>query len=154
MLRNWFIAVGLLALLGGCQTMPQSTLPQGAIYHFVAIWLQDPSDVNARQRIAQQTETWRTYPGVLDVAYGDGLPDERTVVQDYDYGVLIIFQNDAALRAYEADPEHQQAIRNVLGPVSSQVMVYDFQVPEGTLGGVERSELRNRQYRRYQEFSN
>lgn len=140
-------------LMAGCQTMPQAETSPSAIYHFVAVWLKDPNDADARQRIAAQTEAWRNYPGVVNVAYGDGLPGERVVVQDYDYGVLIVFENDAALRAYETDPEHQQAIREVLGPVAEKVLVYDFRSLEGTTGGYDRSEMRDRQYRRYSELA-
>lgn len=140
--------------LTGCQTMPSADLPSdGLVYHFVAVWLKNPDDASARERIATQTEAWRDFPGVVDVAYGDGLAGERKIVQDYDYGVLLIFESEAALRHYEQDPEHQRAIKEVLAPLAAKVQVFDFVAPEGTTGGLSRSELRKRQYRHYAVFA-
>ncbi len=140
--------------LAGCQTMPSADLPSGGlVYHFVAVWLKNPEDTAARERIGKQSTAWRDFPGVVHVAYGDGLPGGRKIVQDYDFGVLMVFENEAALRAYEADPTHQQAIREVLSPVAAKVQVFDFTTPEMEAGGLSRAELRKRQYRHYRVFA-
>lgn len=148
------IAIGLLSLLAACQTMPpeESSQTGREVYHFVAVWLKEPADQQALERLKQQCENWRGFPGVLAVTWGDAIAGQRAVVQDYDFGVLIIFESESALRAYEQDPTHQQAIREVLAPAASQVRVYDFLAPAGTESGLDRSELRKRQYRHYQEF--
>ncbi len=149
-----FIALGLLSLLSACQTLPHGETTSTEVAHFVAVWLKDPADQQARERIAEQTMAWRSYPGVLLSTSGGALPSERKVVQDYDYGVLMVFESEAALRAYEQDPEHQQAIRDVLAPVAAKVQVYDFLNTGGTTPSLDRSELRKRQYQHYREFAN
>ncbi|WP_309382939.1 Dabb family protein [Cerasicoccus frondis] len=154
MLRANFIIIGLFMALAGCQTMPTADLSNGGhVYHFVAVSLKDPADSEARERIAEQSEAWKDYPGVISVAHGVGIPGERKVVQNYDYGVLMVFESEAALRAYEQDPTHQEAIRTILAPVASNVQVYDFQTPESPRGGLTREELRKRQYQHYREMS-
>ncbi|MBK1859177.1 Dabb family protein [Cerasicoccus arenae] len=156
MLRTCFIAMGLFAMLAGCQTMPsaESSPEPGAVFHFLAIWLKDPTDQAARERIATQTEAWRDYPGVISTVCGQGLPGERTIVQNYDLGVMIVFTNEAALRAYEQDPAHQHIIREILAPAAEKVMIYDFLVSNEAATGVSRAILRQRQYQHYREFAN
>lgn len=150
------MALGLFAALSACQTMPP---PEDAapVAHFVAVWLRDPADITARERLAAQTEAWRTFPGVLFVACGDAVPGMRPVNRDHDFGVLIVFADEAALRAYETDPAHEQAVREVLRPLVARVEVFDFQladVPTNGETGLPRAVLRKRQYRRYSEFAN
>ncbi|MEO0796554.1 MAG: Dabb family protein [Verrucomicrobiota bacterium] len=130
MRRLSIICFGLLVLLGGCQTMPSSdsAVPSGAVYHFVAIWLKNPEDESARAAIAEKCVLWRSYPGVRSVTFGQGLPGGRSIVQDYDMGILMVFKSEAALRKYEQDPAHKEAVKTVLAPVAAKVQVYDFKV--------------------------
>jgi len=153
MLR-WIIALGLLTLLAACQSMPPAESPTSAVVHFVAVWLKDPADAAARERIEEKVEQWRDYPGVLSSECGPALPGTRAVVQDYDLGVLMVFASEAALRQYEQDEAHQQAVREILAPAAAKVQVYDFLLPAGTKPGVDRSTLRDRQYQHYQQFAN
>lgn len=127
--------------------------PKAAVYHFVAIWLKNPADQAALERIMEQAEAWRDYPGVLSVDWGNAVPSDRPVVQDYDLGVLMVFVNEEALRAYEQDPEHQKAIREILAPAAEKVEVFDFLTSASHSNGVDRAELRKRQLRHYQVFA-
>lgn len=121
-----FAIISLLSL-SGCQTPLAYKAPSKAVYHFVAIWLNDPDDAAAREAIIEVTHAFRGIPGVLIADAGDRLADTRPiVVSDYDIGVLILFESEAALRAYQTHPLHVQASTEVLRPNARKVRVYDF----------------------------
>jgi len=137
-------------------SVPDQDMPRAedAVFHFVAVWLKDPGDAEARLQLTETTRAWRDFPGVLGVACGDALVPQRAIEQDFDFGVLMIFENEAALRAYLADPEHQRAVREVLAPAAAKVEVFDFAEPHRTALGARSDEMRARQRQHYSQFSN
>ncbi len=105
------------------------TPPRGAVAHCVFFWLKEPGDAEARRRIIESTESFRAIPGVVDVHVGTMLPASRPVVDStYDVGLVVVFTDDAALRAYEPHPIHQKAVKEIMGPMVAKVQVYDFAI--------------------------
>lgn len=73
------------------------------------------------------SRSFRKIPGVLDVSAGEVMESERDIVDDsFDVAITFSFADEARMKAYLADPEHQRATREVLAPLVSRIVVYDF----------------------------
>ena len=54
------------------------------------------------------------------------MPSTRPVVDSsFDLAVLIAFEDEAALRAYDAHPTHKRAVEGVLRPLVGKFVIYD-----------------------------
>ena len=132
-ISGYWLAVSLL--LAGCAGNPaqpggQPGVQPGRVNHLVLCWLKQPGDVAQRQRIIEQTLAFREIPGVQEVRVGEVLPSERVIVDDsFDVGILMSFANRNELDAYLEDPLHKAAVRELLQPLVSRILVYDFVEP-------------------------
>jgi hypothetical protein len=120
------------ALITGCSSTGggRSGHP-GQVEHVVLIWLKKPGDAATRAKIIETARGFKgQIPGILSVSAGETLPSKRPVVVDssFDVGVVIRFASSAALDAYETNPIHQQAAKDVLKPVVRKLLVYDISV--------------------------
>jgi hypothetical protein len=105
------------------------TVIQGTsgVSHVVLCWLNNPGDAAARQKLMDASHTFTSIPGVAAVSAGTPLPSTRPVVDSsFDVGVVIEFDNEAALHAYEQNPIHQKAVAEVLRPLTRKIVIYDF----------------------------
>ena len=99
----------------------------GRVGHVVICWLKTPGDAAQRQKLIDVSKSLSDLPGVVHVTAGEAVPSDRpVVVSDYDVAVVLTFEDEAALRAYEAHPRHQKAVRETLRPLAGKVLVYDF----------------------------
>ena len=120
------IVISLLGLTCGCVSMQQQARP-GDVEHVVIIWLKEPGNADARQQLIERSYEFRNIPGIKSVVAGPMVPSERkTVDSTYDVGVVMTFESEQAMRAYDQHPIHQQAVREVLQPLASKFIVYDF----------------------------
>ena len=120
------ILPGLLSL-ASCRSTAIGP-PRGSVTHVVVCWLKQPGDEAARQRIVDASYGFRAIPGVLHVAAGRALPSDRPVVDDgFDVAVVMTFEDEAALRAYDAHPLHQRAVADTLRPLVDRLIIYDLQ---------------------------
>jgi hypothetical protein len=91
------------------------------------MWLKDPNDTAARQKIIDASESFRQIPGVLDVRHGRPVPSTRPIVDSsFDVGLVITFKDRAALDAYATHPIHQKAAQELIMPTTRQIKVYDI----------------------------
>jgi heme-degrading monooxygenase HmoA len=123
-----FVLVGLLGVLPSCKQVVYAPMYQkGSVSHVVLCYLKNKGNAADRQKILEATRALREIPGVYDIEVGYVLPSDRpVVVSDYDVGMVITFRDEAALRAYANHPKHQQATKEVLEPLTSKIVVYDF----------------------------
>ena len=99
----------------------------GHVNHVVLMWLKDPADHAARQKIIDASETFRQIPGVLDVRHGRPVPSTRPIVDSsFDIGLVITFKDRASLDAYGPNPIHQKAAQELIQPNTKQIKVYDI----------------------------
>ena len=70
----------------------------------------------ARQELAK-------LPGVMNLRVGKSI---ETSAQGYSIALVMDFQDEAALQTYHTDPEHQHFVKNVAGPVVSEIWRLDF----------------------------
>lgn len=117
------IAVTLLALVG-CK----ATKPEAQAVHVVVCWLKNPADAADRQKLIETSRSFLgQIPGLLDVQAGPVLSTARPGADTtFDMAVVFTFQNEAALRAYDTNPTHQAALREILQPRAQRVAIYDF----------------------------
>jgi hypothetical protein len=112
---------------GGCATAPATAPVDRTTSHVVVCWLKGPGNADARQQLIERSKSFAQIPGVRSVAVGTPLPSTRPVVDSsFDVAVVMTFENEQALRAYDDNPIHKQAVREVLQPLVQRFIVYDF----------------------------
>ena len=100
---------------------------QASIYHVVLCWLQEPDNESHRRQLIEAAKNMETMAGVLSVDVGTMLPSKRAIVDSsFDIGIIMSFKDESGLQAYLSDPAHQKATKEVLAPLTSRVVVYDF----------------------------
>lgn len=120
--------IALILTLSGCAA-PKSTPPPREIVHVVVCWLNEPGDNRAKDRIRAATKSFEELPGVVRTHVGPRLPLATTRPIDdttFDLAVVMVFRDEQSLVNYQRSPEHQQAVREVLQPLTRKVVVYDF----------------------------
>jgi len=116
----------LLLLLPACRTTAIKS-PEGSVTHVVVCWLKTPGDEAARRELVDASYRFREIPGVLHVAAGRALPSTRPVVDaSYDVAVVLTFENERALRAYDTHPIHRDAVARTLRPLVERMVIYDI----------------------------
>lgn len=113
--------VALFIPLIGCV----SGAPRPAIIsHIVFVDLQDPADVS--ELIADSDASLAHIPGVVSYAAGPPIDTGRqTVLKDYDVGLYIGFDSEAAYTGYVTHPEHTSFVAR-WKPRLTALRVYDF----------------------------
>ena len=126
MIRN-LIVVLLLLLSASCQTMTHGRRDAGGVEHIVLCWLKTPGDEAARRRVIDESKAFAgVIPGLLDVSAGAPLPSTRPAVDSsFDVAVVMTFEDEASLRAYDSHPRHKKAVDEVLRPLVARLVIYD-----------------------------
>ena len=129
-LRVACVALVMLAA-GSCQSGSKPVASAGpqaaAVTHVVLCWLKSPGDEAGRARILEASRTFTSIPGVVSVTGGRPLPSTRPVVDSsFDVAVVMTFEDEAALRAYDAHPTHKRAVEEVLRPLVGRLVIYDI----------------------------
>lgn len=122
------VMVALMGVLPSCkQVVYAPQYQKGTVSHVVLCYLKNKGSDADRQKILAATRSLREIRGVYDIEVGYVLPSSRpVVVSDYDVGIIVFFRDQASMEAYEKDPKHQQAVKEVLEPLTSKIVVYDF----------------------------
>jgi hypothetical protein len=124
-LHHLCLALVLLSL--SCQTANHSTSGSWHVDHVVLMWLKEPTDTTARQKIIDASESFRQIPGVLDVRHGRPVPSTRPIVDSsFDIGLVITFKDRSSLDAYGTHPIHEKAAAELIRPSTRQIKVYDI----------------------------
>ena len=106
-----------------------ATQPAGrfGVTHVVLCWLKTPGDAAQRKQLIEASYRFQEIPGVSLIAAGTAIPSTRPVVDaSFDVAVVILFEDEAALRAYDAHPIHRQAVQELLRPLTQRIQIYDF----------------------------
>ncbi|MCP4901711.1 MAG: Dabb family protein [bacterium] len=116
-----------LLLLTGCVSTHNSN--SGSAHHLVLCWLKTPGDQGAKAELIRVSNGFVDIPGVLSVSAGSAIPSDRPIVDSsFDVAILIVLENESALRKYLEHPDHKAAQANTLRPLVDRVLVYDFTV--------------------------
>ena len=115
----------ILAALTSCQTLPSAK--SKGVTHVAVFWLKHHGNEADRQTLISASKTLKAIPGVLSVNIGPVLPSHRAEVDSSGDLVLVMhFPNEKALRQYEKNPVHLNAVKEVLLPLVRKFVVYDF----------------------------
>ncbi len=124
MLHRYLLALVIVALCA-CQTQTTATTDQ-TIEHIVFIWLKEPGNTQAQDRIIKASQTLTTIPGMISLKSGRAVPSQRKIVDSsYDVALIFSFTNKAALDAYLAHPEHKKLLQETMLPLVDRIKVYD-----------------------------
>jgi len=97
------------------------------VYHVVICWLKDPGNDSQRQKLIEETKKLQSIPGIVSIQVGNMLPSNRPIVDSsYDIGIIMSFKDETAMNRYLQDPTHQKATKEILTPLTSKIIVYDF----------------------------
>lgn len=95
------------------------------ICHVVLIRLKpEISSTDADAFIAEAGKILAPIPGVRNLRVGRGLGVKAE--KDYPIALVMEFDDDAALDAYQVHPEHQRFVSDVVGPIQDDKQVFDY----------------------------
>jgi len=121
----------LLVCACGCASAPGDETNAAPVAkgttHVIVCWLKEPGNADARRQLVERSKSFTQIPGVRSVAVGPPLPSTRPVVDaSFDIALVMTFENEQALRDYDHNPIHQQAVKEVLQPLAKKFVIYDF----------------------------
>lgn len=95
------------------------------ICHVVLIRLKSEiSPAAAAAFVDQAKQTLAPIPGVRNLRVGEGLGVKAE--RDYPFALVMEFDDDAALEAYQVHGEHQRFVHELLGPIQDDKQVFDY----------------------------
>jgi len=99
----------------------------GSISHVVVCTLKNHGNEADRNKLIDAARELRKINGVSDIEVGTCLPSDRPiVVGDYDVAMVVFFRDESYMKKYLADPMHVKLAKEVLEPLTSKIVVYDF----------------------------
>ena len=103
----------------------------GRVVHLVLMWLKEPGNVDARKKLIQTSYEFGALPGVIRIRAGEpaviqGLATRPIDDTSFDVAVVMEFKDQAAYLGYQKSPQHEEAVRDVLRPLTKRVLVYTF----------------------------
>lgn len=111
------------AMLLGCRQL----VDQRPIEHVVIVWQKDHGNSVTQQNLIDATYELGKLPGIKRVCAGRALPSTRPAVDSsFDVAFVMTFKNEAALHAYEKNPTHVTAVKEILKPLADRYIVYDI----------------------------
>ncbi len=64
-------------------------------------------------------------PGIIDLSCGENF-SERS--QGFQHGLVVKFENKAALDAYMPHPIHQEVVQNLIKPILADILAVDYEI--------------------------
>lgn len=117
----------VLFFLSACQQGKDGTGLTSNIHHVVICWLKDSGNKEARQKIIEASRGFSSIPGVVDVKAGSVIHSEREIADSsFDVAIYLSFENEQKLQDYLVHPIHKNAVKEILKPLVSKVVVYGF----------------------------
>jgi Stress responsive A/B Barrel Domain len=122
------LALAVALFLSACSSCPVCPAKPGQIQHIVLAWLKKPGDAADRAKLIAASKSLKAdICEVKSLAVGQPLMSERPVVDDsFDVALVMRFNSKADLAKYEADPVHTKAVKEVLAPLTSKIVVHDI----------------------------
>lgn len=117
-----FLSAGIFT---SCASLPLTK--HKGVAHVVVVWLKRHGNAEDQSKLIAAAKSLKSIDGVLSVDVGTMLPSKRPIVDStYDVAVVFRFSDEKSLRAYEKNPVHLRAVKEVLKPLSSKLLIYDF----------------------------
>lgn len=112
-------------MLSSCASVPPRA---GSVEHIVLAWLKNHGNKAEQAKlIAAAKDLKAKIPEVQSLAVGRAIPSDRPVVDaSFDVALVMRFKDKASMDSYEKNPVHQKAVKDILGPLTSKIVVHDF----------------------------
>jgi len=95
------------------------------ICHVVLIRLDPALAPNETESFLKRAkEALGAIPGVGNLRVGTGLGVKSDV--SYPVALVMEFEDEKTLEAYQVHPEHQRFVREIVGPIEDDKQVYDY----------------------------
>lgn len=115
-------------LIFGCVSTDSLNHNEYKVVHIVLIWLHEPGNQNHIDKVIKVTQDLLEIAEVLEIGVGRSIPSDRLIVDDsFDVALYMIFDSKEALETYLVHPKHKEAVKTVLHPLASKILVYDFE---------------------------
>jgi len=97
------------------------------ITHVVLLWVPEGDDEKGEKILAGAAKL-AEIPNVLEYRFGKAIPSTRPVVDSsFAVALSMTFPDQAAADAYQSHPLHQKFVNECVKPLTSRVVVYDFE---------------------------
>jgi len=121
----------VLVMVSGCASnraaFSAAPEPENGISHVIVCWLKEPGNADACRQLIERSKSFTRIPGIRSIGVGRSLPSTRPVVDSsFDVALVIHFESEQALRDYDQNPIHVQAVKEVLQPLVKKFVIYDF----------------------------
>lgn len=127
-MRIYISLIMLCVMLTACASTETTKTQESKIVHIVLVWLKEPGNQEHIQQVVDISNQLNEIPGIQELRVGISIPSERKIVDDsFDVGLYMIFENQASMQRYLVHPDHKNAVKTVLTPLASKVLVYDFE---------------------------
>ena len=123
------LLLSFVLLLTSCNLFKESQEESSPerVNHVVFCWLKDSGSIVHRAQVIETSMKFKDIPGVLEVRAGEVIKSDRSIVDStYDVAIFLSFKNKEDLASYIQHKDHQLAVKTVLKPLVSKILVYDF----------------------------
>ena len=112
-------------ILSSCSNLPPA---KGSVEHIVLAWLKKPGNEADHAKLIEAAKSLKaSIPEVQSLSVGRSIPSERPIVDSsFDIALVMNFKSKAAMDSYEKSPVHQKAVKEILAPLTSKIVVHDF----------------------------
>ena len=95
------------------------------IIHFVLIRLKPDIDAPAADHFLKEAKNALSpIPTVQNLHIGKGMGVKADV--DYPFSLVMEFEDELSLNAYQVHPEHQRFAKEILGPICEDKKIFDY----------------------------
>ncbi len=127
-MRIYISMVMLCVLLTACASPTTTNTQERKVVHIVLLWLKEPGNHEHIQQVVDVSNQLKEIPGIQELRVGKSIPSERKIVDDsFDVGLYMVFDSKEAMHRYLVHPNHKKAVKAVLTPLASKVLVYNFE---------------------------
>ena len=120
-----FIFALLSMLLSACATINMAQQEQ--VVHVVLVWLKESGNEQHIDQIIDATKALKEIPEIKQLRVGKSIPSNRKIVDDsFDVGLYMTFLTVEDMQSYLQHPKHKQAVKTVIKPLASKLLVFDF----------------------------
>jgi hypothetical protein len=118
--------LALIALSFATLTTPAHA-DTSTVFHTVIFWLKLDTPASKVDEIIANAKGFENMPMVDKVFIGTPIMSDRKVVDDsFSIAFTMTFKDEAALAAYNADPEHKRLSAQVTLPHVAKGVIYDY----------------------------
>ena len=131
MMRLYICITIMCLVLIACTSTATKSINENGIVHIVLIWLKEPGNQNHMKKIIDISNQLKEISEIQEMQVGRSIPSDRKIVDDsFDVGLYMIFTDNEDMQRYLVHPKHKEAVKTVLKPLASKIIVYDFDTLE------------------------